>query len=85
LPNIKLIVEYEGTEYGGWQSQKNAPTVQDALQDALERVTGERVTLYGSGRTDSGVHALGQVANFRTNAAVPPERYATHCYRETLL
>ncbi len=77
MPNIKLIVEYEGTAYGGWQSQKNAPTVQDTLQDALERVTGERVTLYGSGRTDSGVHALGQVANFRTNAAIPPERYAS--------
>lgn len=77
MPNIKLIIEYEGTAYGGWQSQQNAPTVQDALQEALERVTGGRVTLYGSGRTDSGVHALGQVANFKTDASIPPERYAS--------
>jgi tRNA pseudouridine38-40 synthase len=76
MPNIKLVVEYEGTEYGGWQSQTNAPTVQDALLEAIRRVTGERVTLNGSGRTDSGVHALGQVANFKTDADIPPERYA---------
>jgi tRNA pseudouridine38-40 synthase len=76
MPNIKLIIEYEGTAYGGWQSQRNAPTVQDALLEAIFRVTGERVVLIGSGRTDAGVHALGQVANFKTGAAIPPERYA---------
>lgn len=77
MPNIKLIVEYDGAAYGGWQSQTNAPTVQDALVDAIRRVTGENVKLFGSGRTDSGVHALGQVASFRTEAAIPPERYAS--------
>ena len=77
LPNIKLIIEYEGTDYGGWQSQTNAPTVQDALLEAIRRVTGESVKLYGSGRTDSGVHALGQVANFLTEATIPAERYAS--------
>jgi tRNA pseudouridine38-40 synthase len=75
MPNIKLVIEYEGTAYGGWQSQANAPTVQDALLDAILRTTGQRVILYGSGRTDSGVHALGQVANFKTEADIPPERY----------
>lgn len=75
MPNIKLIIEYEGTAYGGWQSQQNAPTVQDALLEAISRVTGERAVLYGSGRTDSGVHALGQVANFKTEADIPTERY----------
>lgn len=77
MPNIKLIIEYEGTEYGGWQSQTNAPTVQDALTEAIRRTTGEDVKLYGSGRTDSGVHALGQVANFKTGSAIPGERYAS--------
>jgi tRNA pseudouridine38-40 synthase len=77
MPNIKLIIEYEGTAYGGWQSQTNASTVQDALQDAIRKVTGEVVKLYGSGRTDSGVHALGQVANFKTDTGIPAERYAS--------
>ncbi len=77
MPNIKLIIEYDGTDYGGWQSQINAPTVQDALLAAIRKVTGEAVKLYGSGRTDSGVHALGQVANFQTVAAIPAERYAS--------
>lgn len=83
MPNIKLIIEYEGTEYGGWQSQINAPTVQDALLEAIRKVTGGPVKLYGSGRTDSGVHALGQVANFQTEAAIPAERYA--CALNTML
>jgi tRNA pseudouridine38-40 synthase len=77
LPNIKLIIEYEGTAYGGWQSQTNASTVQDVLLDAIRRVTGGDAKLYGSGRTDSGVHALGQVANFMTEAEIPAERYAS--------
>jgi tRNA pseudouridine38-40 synthase len=77
MPNIKLVIEYEGTAYGGWQSQTNAPTVQDALLEAIRRATGEDVKLNGSGRTDSGVHALGQVANFKSEAAIPPERYAS--------
>lgn len=77
MPNIRLTIEYDGTAYGGWQSQINAPTVQDALLAAIKKVTGEDVKLYGSGRTDSGVHALGQVANFHTAVNIPAERYAS--------
>ena len=77
MPNIKLIIEYDGTAYGGWQSQTNAPTVQDALLLAIRQATGEDVKLNGSGRTDAGVHALGQVANFSSEARISPERYAS--------
>lgn len=77
MPNIKLIIEYDGTSYSGWQSQANAPAVQDIVMLAIKQATGEDVKLYGSGRTDSGVHALGQVANFRSDARIAPERYAS--------
>ena len=76
MSNIRLTIEYEGTAYGGWQSQINAPTVQDAIQAAIGKVSGERATLNGAGRTDSGVHAMGQVANFRSESPVPPQRWA---------
>lgn len=62
--NFKLIIEYDGTAYHGWQIQKNDRTVQQEIQAALLTMTGEKITLVGSGRTDAGVHALGQVANF---------------------
>jgi tRNA pseudouridine38-40 synthase len=69
--NIRLLLEYDGTRYHGWQRQKNAVTIQQTLEEALERLIGEKVALIGSGRTDAGVHALGQVANFRTVSAIP--------------
>ncbi|MEK7867718.1 MAG: tRNA pseudouridine(38-40) synthase TruA [Planctomycetota bacterium] len=72
--NVKLVVEYDGTAYEGWQSQASGNTVQDALGRAILALTGERSTVYGAGRTDAGVHALGQVANFRTRTTVPTER-----------
>jgi tRNA pseudouridine38-40 synthase len=78
--NIRLLLEYAGTRYHGWQRQKNAVCVQQVLEEALTRLTGEGVRLIGSGRTDAGVHALGQVANFHTGGAiplkVPPEFHA---------
>jgi tRNA pseudouridine38-40 synthase len=69
--NIRLLLEYDGTRYHGWQRQADTATIQQTLEEALERLTGEKVALIGSGRTDAGVHALGQVANFRTNSAIP--------------
>lgn len=63
--NYKLIIQYDGTNYAGWQIQSNAITVQQKIIDAIEIITKEKVNLIGSGRTDSGVHALGQAANFR--------------------
>lgn len=70
--NIRLILEYDGTRYFGWQRQKQEPTIQGALEDAILRVTGERSALIGSGRTDAGVHALHQVCHFRTSSEIPP-------------
>ncbi|NLM59369.1 MAG: tRNA pseudouridine(38-40) synthase TruA [Clostridium sp.] len=77
MKNIKLIIEYDGTNYHGWQTQENARTVQDVIEKALEDLTGEKIALIGSSRTDFGVHALGQVANFITNSTIPGDRF---CY-----
>jgi tRNA pseudouridine38-40 synthase len=74
--NIKLTIEYDGTNYHGWQSQTNAVTVQDVVKRAIESLTGEDCDLVGSSRTDVGVHALGQVANFHTNSGIPGEKFA---------
>ena len=71
MRNIRLCIEYDGTAYAGWQAQPNAPTIQQTLEEALANMTGHKVTLTGSGRTDAGVHAEGQVANFRTGATIP--------------
>ena len=71
LRNIRLTLEYEGTAYGGWQVQENAPTVQSEVERALAVMLKAPVRVTGSGRTDAGVHALGQAANFKTEARVP--------------
>lgn len=73
MRNIKLTIEYDGTGYVGWQRQPDGPTVQEKIEVCLGGITGEKITLHGSGRTDSGVHALGQVANFNTESAIGPE------------
>ena len=73
--NIKIIVEYRGTAYAGWQIQSGQKTVQGELTEAIYKVTGQKVNLIGAGRTDAGVHALGQVANFRLDHKLEPERY----------
>ncbi len=71
MRNIRLILEYDGTRYHGWQRQKNALTIQEVVETALAKLTGEPVRLLGSGRTDAGVHAWGQVANFHTSSHIP--------------
>jgi tRNA pseudouridine38-40 synthase len=63
MPRYKLIIEYDGTPYVGWQAQDNGTTVQGVLTDAIAAFAGERVVVAGAGRTDTGVHALGQVAH----------------------
>ena len=67
----KLLLAYDGTDFHGWQVQPDRATIQGALQDALARITGEDVLPQGSGRTDAGVHALGQVASFALTAPIP--------------
>ncbi len=74
--SIKLVIEYDGTAYGGWQRQINAPSIQAAIEDRLREMTREpELFLRGAGRTDAGVHALGQVASFKTNARIPVEGF----------
>lgn len=72
---IRLTIAYDGSRWHGWQVQDNAPTVQQAVSDAIFRTTGERVLPHGAGRTDAGVHARGQVALFRTSSRIPAERF----------
>jgi tRNA pseudouridine38-40 synthase len=68
MRNIKLLIEYDGTNYQGWQVQPEGPTIQGKLEEKLSRLTAERIHVIGSGRTDSGVHAFGQVAHFKTQS-----------------
>ncbi len=74
--NIRLLLAYDGAPYLGWQVQPQGPTIQSVLQDGLRRITGELVCVKGSGRTDTGVHALGQVANFHTLSTMKPLSFA---------
>ncbi len=71
---IKLTVEYDGTNYAGWQRQLGVLTVQEALERAFEQAAGERVAVCGAGRTDAGVHAEAQVAHLDTHCTIPPEK-----------
>jgi tRNA pseudouridine38-40 synthase len=70
MNNYKLLIQYDGTNYAGWQMQSNAVTVQQKIAEAIQIITKENVNLIGSGRTDTGVHALGQVANFRIDMEI---------------
>jgi len=65
MPTIKLTLEYEGTHYAGWQRQPNQPTIQEAVETAIKAVTQQTISVVAAGRTDAGVHALGQVVSFR--------------------
>lgn len=71
MRNIKLVLEYDGTNYKGWQIQPDLPTVQGTIEKALTQLTNKKVSIIGAGRTDSGVHAEGQVANFHTDSSIP--------------
>ena len=73
MRTLKLTIAYDGTAYAGWQFQPDQLTVQEALENAIATVTGQRVRVLASGRTDAGVHALGQVVGFRTSSSLPPE------------
>lgn len=73
--NIRLIVEYKGTAFSGWQIQADQTTIQGEITEAIFRTTGCRVSVTGAGRTDAGVHALGQTANFHIDHYLEPERY----------
>ncbi len=71
---IRLTVEYDGTAYAGWQRQKNGYSVQQALEEAFFKASGEHAAITGAGRTDAGVHALAQVAHLETQCTIPPDK-----------
>lgn len=70
MRNLLMILEYDGSAYHGWQRQKGLITVQEVLEECIGRITGEKIRISGSGRTDAGVHALNQAANFTTNSSI---------------
>lgn len=74
MRNIKLTIEYDGKDFNGWQKQPNKLNIQGEIERAISSITGEEIELIGSGRTDAGVHAFGQIANFKTNSNIPIEK-----------
>ena len=74
MRNIKLTIEYDGKDFNGWQKQPTKLNIQGEIERAIKQITNEEVNLTASGRTDAGVHALGQVANFKTNSNIPIEK-----------
>ncbi|CEQ27024.1 tRNA pseudouridine(38-40) synthase TruA [Paraclostridium sordellii] len=74
MRNIKLTIQYNGKNYCGWQKQNDSLGVQGTIEQAIKEITSEDVKITGSGRTDAGVHALGQVANFNTESSIPIEK-----------
>ncbi len=76
MRNIKLTIEYDGREFNGWQKQPNKLNIQGNIEKVISDITKEEIEIIGSGRTDAGVHALGQVANFKTNSTIPIEKFA---------
>ena len=75
MRNIKLIIEYDGTRFNGWQKQPNKLNIQGEIERAISEITGETIDLIASGRTDAGVNALEQVANFKTESKIPAEKF----------
>lgn len=76
MRNIKLTIEYDGKSFNGWQKQPNKLNIQGEIERAIEELTGEKINLIASGRTDAGVHALGQIANFKTESNIPIDKFA---------
>jgi len=76
MRNLKVLLAYDGSDFSGWQVQPDRETIQGTLSSAIGRITGEKVLPQGSGRTDAGVHALGQVANLMTSSPIPAENLA---------
>lgn len=76
MQRIKLTVAYDGTNYAGWQIQKNALAIEEVLNKAISDLTGEEIVVIGASRTDSGVHALGNVAVFDTESRIPGEKFS---------
>ena len=70
MHNYKIVIEYDGTNFVGWQQQENGQSIQSALQEALVKLSNEKVIIFGAGRTDAGVHAYGQVASFNLNKKI---------------
>lgn len=75
MPTFKLTLEYDGSNYAGWQRQRGHPTIQAAIEEVLERIAQVRIPIVGAGRTDAGVHALGQVASFMTTRELAPHQW----------
>lgn len=75
MRHFKLTIAYDGTDFHGWQIQTNKPTIQGEIVNVLQRVTEEKIFLHGAGRTDAGVHALGQVASFHTHSVLSAEEF----------
>lgn len=76
MKRVKIVVSYDGTNYCGWQVQPNGITIEEIINRKLSKLTGEQIRVIGASRTDSGVHALGNVAVFDTESSIPPERFA---------
>jgi len=76
LKKVALTIQYDGTDFSGWQRQKQAITVQETLEEALERLSSQRIKTFAAGRTDAGVHAAGQVVHFETDFVIPERKWA---------
>lgn len=76
MNNYKIKIQYDGTNYAGWQFQPNILSVQEVIEEALSKILNSKITITGSGRTDSGVHALGQIANFKTEKEIDDFKFS---------
>lgn len=76
MRNIKIIIEYDGKSFNGWQKQPDRLNIQGEIERAIQEITGEEIQLTASGRTDAGVHSFGQTANFKTESNLPIEKFA---------